>query len=579
MALEALALLGVCAVVFFVGLGRFDFIQTEGLRAVVAAEMLERPGLSMPTVHDVPYLKKPPLYAWTVTLLARSIGRLDEQIARLPSAVCATALVLLIYAVGEAWLGRRAGLAAACLTAVNPSVVDYGSRAELDMGFALFATATNLLAWPALRSRGARAAGWWLAVYAAATVASFWKGPHVLIFLWLMLLTWGMVRRDWHWLRNPGQWVGLLACLALLAEWTRALSAFAGGPTVAKVATRELISRLVPISASAAFSMLWYGPALVLLTLPASLFVVAVLSDGVTGAARPAGGLGGRVRAVLRTGWTAASELPFAQFLLAWAIPNLIFDVLVPGKAPRYAMAHFAPVFLLAGWALLRVESGCVAPAVSRVVELGWRGLFGVFLGVGSLALVGVLAIAAFPDTAARHLGTDSVRAWAILGLGWCGVAAICLRAGVAKSSVPRLLGLLAVLVAAKPFLLAVVWPLRAKADSMRASAAALDAAVPPGEVVAVLGWRELPDVAFYSARRFRFLPQATGAGDILARGFRHCLVREQDLGDFGLTARPPVRLNFMRANWQILLLDVAADANANAVPVGSAPPAQARAG
>ena len=38
---EVLFLLLVCGAVFFVGLGRFDFIKTEGLRAIVVAEMLE----------------------------------------------------------------------------------------------------------------------------------------------------------------------------------------------------------------------------------------------------------------------------------------------------------------------------------------------------------------------------------------------------------------------------------------------------------------------------------------------------------------------------------------------------------
>lgn len=62
--LEVLILLAVCGAAFFTGLGRHDYVKTEGLRAVVVEEMLERDGLSMPTVHGEPYLKKPPLYAW-----------------------------------------------------------------------------------------------------------------------------------------------------------------------------------------------------------------------------------------------------------------------------------------------------------------------------------------------------------------------------------------------------------------------------------------------------------------------------------------------------------------------------------
>ena len=81
---EVVFLLSVCGVLFFLGAGRFDFIKTEGLRAIVVAEMLEQPGISMPSVHHRAYLKKPPLYAWCTTLLAQAAGRFDKQIARRP---------------------------------------------------------------------------------------------------------------------------------------------------------------------------------------------------------------------------------------------------------------------------------------------------------------------------------------------------------------------------------------------------------------------------------------------------------------------------------------------------------------
>ncbi|MHC4091898.1 MAG: ArnT family glycosyltransferase, partial [Planctomycetota bacterium] len=154
-AVEVVFLLLVCGTMFFVGLGRFDFIKTEGLRAIVVAEMLEQPGISMPSVHHRPYLKKPPLYAWSTALLARALPPFDEQIARLPSALAATALVLLLYGVAEGRIGRGAGVPAAALALANVTVVDYAMRAELDMGFAFLTTASILLAYPALQRRGA----------------------------------------------------------------------------------------------------------------------------------------------------------------------------------------------------------------------------------------------------------------------------------------------------------------------------------------------------------------------------------------------------------------------------------------
>src|SRR5690606_1032653 len=80
---ELLVILGLCGVLFFPFLGRYEFIKTEPLRALVVREMLERPGLTMPTLHHQPYLKKPPLYAWTCVLMARATGEMNEYIARL----------------------------------------------------------------------------------------------------------------------------------------------------------------------------------------------------------------------------------------------------------------------------------------------------------------------------------------------------------------------------------------------------------------------------------------------------------------------------------------------------------------
>ncbi|MCP4592294.1 MAG: hypothetical protein GY842_16295 [bacterium] len=556
-ALELSVLAAVCAGVFFVGLNRFDFIKTEGLRAIVVTEMLERPGLTMPTVHEAPYLKKPPLYAWTTTLVARAVGRFDEGIARIPAAVGATLFLLALYLAGELWIGRRAGLAAACLGAFNVTVIDYGMRAELDMGFALLSTLTNLLAWPALRSRGARSAVWWLAVYAAATAASFWKGPHALIFLWLMLLAWGVVKRDWRWLRNPGHLAGLVVCLGLLLWWTSSLSAFSGGNTVARAAGRELVSRLIPYKPAAMASVLWYGPAIAVMTLPASLFVIAGLRRGVTGVAE--GGLStrGSVRTCLGRWWAYLTADPFAEFLMCWLVPNLVFDIVAPAKAPRYALAHFGPVFLLAGWVLYRVErSRSLAGSVGKV-ELAWRGVYSV-LGVAGAAALVMAALAVFlPDTGAAYLAPATIVPWLTAGLAAGGAAALEFLGPASSKHPRRLIGLLIVLCALKPVLLTVVWPLRVQSDSMRAVAARIDQIVPDGKVITVLGRHELPDVDFYSRRRFQFLREVTGPSQIRSEGARFCLARENELLELGLIEGFSTLWRFERADRQLVLIDV----------------------
>jgi 4-amino-4-deoxy-L-arabinose transferase-like glycosyltransferase len=134
-ALDILLLVLVCYLVLFANLDRHEYIKTEGLRAIVATEMLERDGWSMPTVHHQPYLNKPPLYAWTTVWLSRQADGLTEQIARIPSALAGTALVLLMFALAERWIGRGTGLVAATFTLLCPTIADYAVRAELDLPF------------------------------------------------------------------------------------------------------------------------------------------------------------------------------------------------------------------------------------------------------------------------------------------------------------------------------------------------------------------------------------------------------------------------------------------------------------
>ena len=205
----------------------------------------------------------------------------SKSIPTMSLMVACTFLVLLLHIVGETGLGRGAGFPTAALTLANLTVVDYATRAELDLGSSVLTTVSILLAYPALHRRGAVGVACWLACYGAATLAAMWKGPHSLMFLWAPLVAYGWRRRHWSWLRHPGQLVGLLLSLGVLVGWTVALSDHAGVPTVAKTAAIELVSRLIPLSVGDLLSVVYVVPIMFVVILPASLFVVAGFRAGV----------------------------------------------------------------------------------------------------------------------------------------------------------------------------------------------------------------------------------------------------------------------------------------------------------
>ncbi len=512
-------LLAVCMLHFFLYQGRFDFIETEGLRAIVPYEMLERGGPSMPTVHHRPYVNKPPLYAWTTALLAQAMGRFDEQVARLPSSISATLLVLLLYAVGRRWAGGATGLAAAALALTNLTVLDYGFRAELDMPFTFLLTGALLLLWPALNKPGASALACWIGAYVLATTAAMWKAPHSLIFMGLGLLTYARVKRRWRWMMAPGNLIGATLALVVLGAWLTKVLGYAGGKRVGTAAGSEVVNRLAP-SLGDLVSIPLFPLILGVVTLPASVFLVASFWE--CGATRDAGAgtPWAQARARLASWWAWAARDPFAEFLLLMVLPNLVFLAIAPAKSARYALPMFPLLLLLCGWLAgggATDGRGDEACARRSPLHRAGRGVFNALKWLGLAACVAALIVAVAPAAWMAKVSIGPAWAWLALGLGGL------LAWAVGLGSIPRATGpggaarasgaalrrgaaLLLLSIGCAPIISEVWWPARVKSDSQRAAAARIDAIVPDGEPVFVLGRQEFPDTAFYSNRSFYWI-------------------------------------------------------------------------
>src|SRR6266542_7058630 len=101
-----------CGLLFFVGLSTGPFYRTEGLRALVAVEMLRSGDWMLPTLYGQPLLTKPPGMYVAIAAVSWPFGGVSEWTARLPSAVAATLLVLLFARAFGRSLGRGAALVA-----------------------------------------------------------------------------------------------------------------------------------------------------------------------------------------------------------------------------------------------------------------------------------------------------------------------------------------------------------------------------------------------------------------------------------------------------------------------------------
>jgi 4-amino-4-deoxy-L-arabinose transferase-like glycosyltransferase len=94
--------------------------QDEARFALLAREGVEHSHWLLPRVRGVIYLNKPPLYFWTVGLLALPFGAVTDATAPLASILCALAALLAIVALGRRLWSLGVGLTAGLVLATAP---------------------------------------------------------------------------------------------------------------------------------------------------------------------------------------------------------------------------------------------------------------------------------------------------------------------------------------------------------------------------------------------------------------------------------------------------------------------------
>jgi 4-amino-4-deoxy-L-arabinose transferase-like glycosyltransferase len=170
---DFLLLVGFSAFLFFYGLGSFGLIGADEPRyAQVAREMLARREWITPVLGGRPWLEKPPLYYWQ-TMLSYSLLGVSDVAARVPSAVDATLLVIVVYLFFRKFR-RGVEVDAALIAASCAGVVAFARAASMDMPLAA-AFAVGMIAWWAWRESGNKI--YLAAFYASMALGMLAKGP------------------------------------------------------------------------------------------------------------------------------------------------------------------------------------------------------------------------------------------------------------------------------------------------------------------------------------------------------------------------------------------------------------------
>ncbi len=147
------ALVVACLVVLvFWNLGGAPLLEPdEGRYTEIPREMLATGDLVTPHLDGVLYFEKPPLHYWLTAAAIRLLG-LSAFSARLWSAIFGLAGLALVFGLGAAMGGRRAGAVAAAALGTSPLWVGLARLATLDMTVTFFLTATLACFWLAHRA-------------------------------------------------------------------------------------------------------------------------------------------------------------------------------------------------------------------------------------------------------------------------------------------------------------------------------------------------------------------------------------------------------------------------------------------
>jgi 4-amino-4-deoxy-L-arabinose transferase-like glycosyltransferase len=338
----------------------------EAFVAQGAREILGSGNWGYPTIGGLPWLEKPPLPWWLVAALGHCTGRVNETVARLPSALAAIGLVLGVAILAARHYGPDIGLLAGAVQATTAWTVMRGRLAEADILLACLITWAIAAFDRILTNAAVQAIG------APGDLAEHWR-----LWRWMFLVLLGITalvkgigfgavlilsvvagtvlwQRDWvslHRLRLPAGWA---LAAGITFSWPLFMVARHGSGALS-LWTMHVSDRLMPQKSPGPFaSEPWWEfmPGLLAQALPWTPLAVAGAWRSLVRALVHSEGSECRIRAKIPAIVVAGDRL-----LCVWAFVPLGLLALAPVKNAHYAISMQVPWSIWAALALANLEA------------------------------------------------------------------------------------------------------------------------------------------------------------------------------------------------------------------------------
>jgi 4-amino-4-deoxy-L-arabinose transferase-like glycosyltransferase len=474
-------LLGVAAflaagVMLFWGLGSLALMQPdEGRNAEVAREMAVSGSWLVPTLEGHPYLDKPAAYFAAVALSLKAFG-VNEWGARVPSAICGTLILALLYRFLRSRYDAATAALAVIVVATSPMMFTFSRIVIMDIMLALCTVAAILAAFVA-EDREIPDRRWHAAGAAAAGCGMLVKGPVGALVPAAVLAAFFWWDGRARALRRVFAPWNVLIVLGLFLPWFAAL-VYVHPEFAHYGVVEETLGRFFTPAFNRGQPFWYYGPVLVVTFFP---WIVLLLP-------------------IAASAWPARSALTRADRLfVAWAIVVVVFFSLSRTKQPGYILTGVIAAGVCIGRALghaWRIRDGRAA----RWIAGGSYAFAAMALAAG--AVLGIAVARGAADADRLTAMAPRVRAvwsmWPVFLIVLAAIATLGALAGAWRSA-----GLAAAAFALFPIaLVTIALPaLEEYALSRSAKALALQlASLPPGTEIACLDSYP-PGLSFYLGR------------------------------------------------------------------------------
>jgi len=296
--------------------------------SVTAREMLESGDWVFTTFNGQPRINKTPLCYWLVAGLAKITGRVDEFTARAPSAIFAFLSAIAILYFVNRWLSLRIAALSTAVWVTSLSYISWSHCARPEMALTFFITVCLMSFYSAVTARTRKSQVIYMLVFwVSFGLGNLAKGPAPVIYVFVPILAYIVILRQWKVIRRMLPVVGPVITLIIILPWPLAIAHRMNWDIA--IWKQEFFDRLFGAYEAGHYQIYYYLGMMFKYITPWVAFLPMALA------------------APFYRRWE--EKQPVMKFLWLWFVTSLVFLTIDAGKRQHYILPSMPAMAILIG--------------------------------------------------------------------------------------------------------------------------------------------------------------------------------------------------------------------------------------